>query len=268
MLKRRRSCWLFVVLSVYLFSTFLLYHRSNNNSAIRDNNNDELISHSSLSFISLHVDPDHVCEKSNNLSSTEVFCHWKYINETSVSGGGGAAILTCLIQSIHSTRLKDHRSTINICKTISLFQEAAIGFPSSVISLDKFNQPYQLPIYRHFNETFSICNCSKLQDRVNPYPIYEKSDLGIGDSSKTVPNYLSSSSSSSFQCDILHGSSLCPTDNIDLVENLPLWGFIDINWNEYIARSGRLLWPTCTMEETTKEGLHNQYRLFQRRQCN
>jgi hypothetical protein len=182
--------------------------------------------------------------------------------------GGGAAILTCLIQSIHSTRLKDHRSTINICKTISLFQEAAIGFPSSVISLDKFNQPYQLPIYRHFNETFSICNCSKLQDRVNPYPIYEKSDLGIGDSSKTVPNYLSSSSSSSFQCDILHGSSLCPTDNIDLVENLPLWGFIDINWNEYIARSGRLLWPTCTMEETTKEGLHNQYRLFQRRQCN
>lgn len=58
-----------------------------------------------------------------------------------------AAVLTYLIQSLHLTRLEDHRSTINICETgfgsghsPYLFQEA--GNISQVIPFDKFDRPY------------------------------------------------------------------------------------------------------------------------------
>ena len=88
-----------------------------------------------------------------------------------------------------------------------------------VISFDKFDRPYQIPIANMLSEQ------------------YPGRFLRIeGDSCKTVPKYLSShftNSSSNvnnitnhghgdkIQCDFLHGSSLCPTDNIDLVTYSP-----------------------------------------------
>ena len=78
-----------------------------------------------------------------------------------------AAVLTYLIHSLQLTHLEDHRSTINICETgfgcghsPSSFQEA--GNILQVIPFDNFDRPFQLPIYRHFNETSSVSNCSKL----------------------------------------------------------------------------------------------------------
>lgn len=161
-----------------------------------------------------------------------VFRHWKFIDDTTkqefpdagVSGGiflypRQASILTHLISRMHAWGRK---KTITICETgygsghsMALFQEASTSV--RVVSFDKFDRPYQLPIWHRLNETISATNSRssrKLQDKNN---YSQKSfDFVKGDSCKTVPNHLSS-----LQCDVLHGSSLCPTDNIDLVENSP-----------------------------------------------
>ena len=47
---------------------------------------------------------------------------------------------------------------------------------------------------------------------------YKRFSYVKGDSCETVPKYLSTRN---HNCDVLHGSSLCPTDNIDLVYGSP-----------------------------------------------
>ena len=241
---RRLHCVFFTALFIlYLFHTSLLY-RYYNRIAIGIGDVKQVgagvVRHSSSSSFSLDNKPNNgICDKSSNASTSggiigeSVFRHWNYIDTTiekdfplaKVSGGiflypRQASILTHLIKRIH-TGLKDRRKMITICETgygsghsMVLFQEASISVgPVRVVSFDKFDRPYQLPIWHHFNETISASS-SHLQER--GYSNKKTFDSVMGDSCKTVPKYLPS-----FQCDILHGSSLCPTDNIDLVENSP-----------------------------------------------
>lgn len=165
-----------------------------------------------------------------------VFRHWKYIDDITnrqfpnarVSGGiflypRQATILTRLIQRVHAG-FRDHKKTITICETgygsghsMALFQEASASIgPVRVISFDKFDRPYQMPIWNHLNNTISASGrTSELQKRGN-HNTKKSFDFVKGDSCKTVPSHLPH-----LHCDILHGSSLCPTDNVDLVENSP-----------------------------------------------
>jgi len=198
-----------------------------------------------------------------------VFHQWKYIDETierefpnsKVSGGiflypRQASILTHLIKCIHAG-LGDRRKMITVCETgygaghsMALFQEAStfIG-PVRVISFDKFDRPYQLRIWHHFNKTISASPIRQPQndDDHNRKKLF---DFVEGDSCKTVPNHLPS-----FQCDILHGSSLCPTDNIDLVEN---------------SRCGVLLTSTAMNSLNDRQvyfGPNAQWRRLRERNC-
>ena len=61
------------------------------------------------------------------------------------------------------------------------------------LSFDKFERPYQLASFYALRGYFG-----------------KRLTRSIGDSCKTVKNY-------GKQCDFLHGSSLCKTDNIDLI---------------------------------------------------
>ena len=83
-----------------------------------------------------------------------------------------------------------------------------------VITFDKFNRPYQIPIADMLSKK---------------YP--NRFLKVVGDSCQTVPKYLMSNWTNApledlqkveqVQCDFLHGSSLCPNDNIDLVTYSP-----------------------------------------------
>ena len=69
-----------------------------------------------------------------------------------------------------------------------------------VITFDKFDRPYQRPVLEMLNMEFP--------NRIQHIQ---------GNSCKTVPSLLQANGFSG--CDLLHGSSLCKTDNIDLVQN-------------------------------------------------
>jgi hypothetical protein len=167
----------------------------------------------------------------HDLVGEDVFRSWKFIDETlaehynqdRVSGGiflypRQASLLTALIGKISDAL--DHRE-VTICETgfgsghsLALFLNAvAHKNKLVVVSFDKFDRPYQLPLWHHFNETYS-------QEDQDHRLVYV-----AGDSCKTVPDHLFRETNhvpeGKFQCDILHGSSLCGTDNIDLVEHSP-----------------------------------------------
>jgi hypothetical protein len=126
-----------------------------------------------------------------------------------------------------------------------------------IVSFDKFDRPYQLPLWRRFNSTMS---------GGSTYGNGITLDIVVGDSCRTVPTYLSDAATSktkelnklgteTFRCDILHGSSLCPTDNIDLVEHSPC---------------GVLLTSTAMDELSDRQvyfGPNAQWRKLRDRQC-
>jgi len=77
----------------------------------------------------------------------------------------------------------------------------------SLHSFDKFDRPYQIEVISRLESTYP--------GRIKHY---------AGDSCKTVPSNLSPiihARSGPVPCDVLHASSLCKTDSIDLVENSP-----------------------------------------------
>jgi hypothetical protein len=242
--SRRNRYYFLVALSFSLFYATFFYRNIGIGIGI-DIGIDgiEQVGSSDLFFSPLYNDGNKdFCDSSITASSKNggiirksVFHQWKYIDATierefpnkRVSGGiflypRQAGILTHLIRRIHAG-LGDHRKTITICETgfgsghsMALFQEASASIgPVRVISFDKFDRPYQLPIWHHFNNTINATTKRQLRDGDN-YNKKKSLDFVKGDSCKTVPNHLPSS-----HCDVLHGSSLCPTDNIDLVENSP-----------------------------------------------
>ena len=155
-----------------------------------------------------------ICD--NTSLASAVYEDWKFIDDTlkqdfsteRVSGGiflypRQAALITALVRQISNLL----RRTTVVCETgfgsghsLSMFMNAAPNV--SVVSFDKFDRPYQLQLWKYLREKNS-------KNHLTSYV--------VGDSCQTVPTYLREVT----QCDVLHGSSLCKTDNIDLVENSP-----------------------------------------------
>mmetsp|Transcript_5448 Transcript_5448/g.13688 ORF Transcript_5448/g.13688 Transcript_5448/m.13688 type:complete len:406 (+) Transcript_5448:144-1361(+) len=168
----------------------------------------------------------------NGIVGESVYQQWKYIDETiqrdfpkeRVSGGiflypRQSAILTHLVRKVHEGIVNGDGGgdrALTICETgygsghsMVLFQEASVSLgPVRVVSFDKFDRPYQLPIWHHLNNGTATTTTRDQQQRQHRF--------FAGNSCVTVPRELRSVS-----CDFLHGSSLCPTDNIDLVEHSP-----------------------------------------------
>jgi hypothetical protein len=118
-----------------------------------------------------------------------------------------ASLLTTLIGEI-TTQIGNRQVTL--CETgfgsghsLALFGYAAAKRPMRILSFDKFDRPYQLELWKTLNTT-----------------IFQNLSLSYvaGNSCKSVPTTLSEDD---VKCDILHGSSLCESDNIDLVEHSP-----------------------------------------------
>ena len=94
---------------------------------------------------------------------------------------------------------------IRICETgFGAGHSAALFLSTSkvveVVSFDKFDRPYQLDIVNSLKKRFP----GRLRHV-------------IGDSCKTVPAFMKDKNEA--PCDFLHGSSLCRSDNIDLVQH-------------------------------------------------
>jgi hypothetical protein len=161
---------------------------------------------------------------------------WKFIDRTlskmyskaRVSGGiflypRQAALLTAIVDKM--AVLLDR--PLRVCETgfgaghsLALFLQASTStstpYPVEVYSFDKFDRPYQLALWKEFNKTHPK----------------NKMEYFAGDSCATVTRHLSpnrtkatntnaNTNTNTIPCDVLHGSSLCGTDNIDLVENSP-----------------------------------------------
>lgn len=142
---------------------------------------------------------------------------WQIINNITslhpgadVSGGiylypRQAMLLVYLVQREVAARAKIRKRQ----KTLQPFRVCETGFGSGhsaalflssgpnieVVSFDKFDRPYQNAA---FSALRSLYGYGKRLTRV------------VGDSCKTVKQYKK-------KCDFLHGSSLCKTDNIDLI---------------------------------------------------
>eukprot|EP00537_Pseudo-nitzschia_pungens_P019435 CAMPEP_0172408358 /NCGR_PEP_ID=MMETSP1061-20121228/75812_1 /TAXON_ID=37318 /ORGANISM="Pseudo-nitzschia pungens, Strain cf. pungens" /LENGTH=378 /DNA_ID=CAMNT_0013144483 /DNA_START=437 /DNA_END=1573 /DNA_ORIENTATION=- len=180
----------------------------------------------------------------------QVLRHWEDIDavlerdylKAEVSGGiflyrNQASVLTEMVRKIlhvhanaRNTNTNTAGVTTTICETgfgsghsMALFREAAASATTTaaspllrIVSFDKFDRPYQLPIWHRFNETTTNGNNENSENDSNHHQNSVSLDLVVGDSCKTVPDRLRS-----LGCNVLHGSSLCPTDNIDLVEHSP-----------------------------------------------
>ncbi len=222
LLRTRLIC---VIIAIVVFNLLLIYKFYN------------LPSHGTSSMISISSsDDNNWCEErpKHDESSASIKRYWEEIDtivssrrykNLKVSGGlflypRQTDILVRLIRDllISKTAAKKPKSssptsTIQVCETgfgsghsAALF--LAVAPNVKVLSFDKFDRKYQLPIVEKFKARFG----SRFQHV-------------RGNSCKTVPTFFRSQvqnndNTNDFQgCDILHGSSLCPTDNIDLVQH-------------------------------------------------
>lgn len=171
--------------------------------------------------VEAHACPD--ASWSNSPVKDSIQQLWKMIDtqvslhpSARVSGGiflypRQTSLLISLVELLAEvTQAKEGRS-LTLCETgfgaghsAAMFLEASPSI--SVYSFDKFDRPYQEEIASKL-ETF--------------YPGRMKHVKG--DSCLTVPDNLApgGDTGSGVRCDVLHGSSLCKTDNIDLVERSP-----------------------------------------------
>lgn len=179
------------------------------------------------------------CPEVNNATTASLLQTWKAIDEevakhpkTRVSGGiflypRQTALIKALVEFIAQGIHAPDRP-LTVCETgfgaghsSALFLDTAQGFhPNGRSSItlhafDKFDRPYQLPALTIVQQHYPGHNAFHY----------------TGDSCRTVPRALNPVDTtttegegalySGARCDILHASSLCPTDNIDLVENSP-----------------------------------------------
>ncbi|KAG7357274.1 hypothetical protein IV203_001962 [Nitzschia inconspicua] len=235
---QERRCVLIAVL-LYTFVSFLLWY---NFSTLKDTSELRLVTSiddgSPTTTANFLVRQEDVCDTSIKDFHYKLQSKWgnldrmvrRNYSQARVSGGiflypRQTAILshlTCRIQqeilSFSSSIPFSRKMEMTICETgfgsghsMALFQAAILTCPlrndittprlnTTIVSFDKFDRPYQLPMWNHLNQT------------IHKEGMQHK--FVAGDSCKTVPQRLSLGE---FHCDILHGSSLCPTDNIDLV---------------------------------------------------
>lgn len=113
-----------------------------------------------------------------------------------------------LLQQMIQALLKDHPyPNFNVCETGFGAGHSSSFFLSQnenikIVTFDKFDRNYQLPILNILRDSF--------QERIIHV---------MGNSCLTLSSFFQENTS--HRCDLLHGSSLCPKDNIDLAYNAP-----------------------------------------------
>lgn len=195
--------------------------------------------------MSMGYNKDHDYKACDRPLSRTVKESWNMIDKTlhdrypshRVSGGiflypRQASLLTTLLQEISSHK---NGRPVTVCETgfgaghsMVLFADAAVTAnvkelqaskkqqsehgPIQILSFDKYDRPYQLDLWHMLNATMTTMM------NLPPHSFrYIR-----GNSCRTVPTTLSEElGDKNHTCDVLHGSSLCPTDNVDLVEHSP-----------------------------------------------
>lgn len=122
--------------------------------------------------------------------------------------------------------------------------EDDVAVTVELMSFDKFDRAYQAPAWNALTAAHNDdSRVSLLKFR--------------GDSCRTVPQFFSLRSSRRKRCDVLHGSSLCPTDNVDLVA--------------HAANAGALLTSTAMSSSSASNpvyfGPNGQWRDLRERGC-
>lgn len=170
-----------------------------------------------------------VCPNDGSIGSTlpsHLAKHWRAINDivesfpgSKVSGGIflyplQASLLSSIVEVLGTSLYAREKRNLTVCETgFGASHSAALFLASSQFShvhtFDKFDRPYQLPLLKQLQ--------SKFAGRLTHHK---------GDSCKTVPRVLTATGAASrndntVKCDFLHGSSLCRSDNCDLIENSP-----------------------------------------------
>mmetsp|Transcript_53988 Transcript_53988/g.65174 ORF Transcript_53988/g.65174 Transcript_53988/m.65174 type:complete len:430 (-) Transcript_53988:134-1423(-) len=118
-----------------------------------------------------------------------------------------SSILVALVQSLHDHNSAKNDTIVRVCETgFGAGHSAALFLSSSpavrIITFDKFDRAYQQPSFEYLSRSFP--------GRVRRV---------IGDSCRTVPRYFRDDDGGGAErCDLIHGSSLCHTDNLDLVK--------------------------------------------------
>mmetsp|Transcript_25353 Transcript_25353/g.25690 ORF Transcript_25353/g.25690 Transcript_25353/m.25690 type:complete len:433 (-) Transcript_25353:220-1518(-) len=239
-------------ISVTVFSTWQVFTSSSNPAVVfRDEsgiesvelethktninrNNDVVVSPENLPVRTRNLDStnmDDWCDASSQLE-TRTKSLWQALdsttakyhsNNTKVSGGlflypRQTNLIAKVMKDLISLHHEHYQSRpFQVCETGFGSGHSTAFFLSQsedvqIVTFDKFDRPYQIPIVELLKQEFP--------DRIQHV---------AGNSCKTVPRHFEKSnqqyhrqelSSPSFQrCDLLHGSSLCKSDNIDLVQH-------------------------------------------------
>ncbi|CAB9510836.1 Protein of unknown function (DUF229) [Seminavis robusta] len=184
-------------------------------------------------FISRKIEEDSFCHANNITDTTQRVSSslqqkWSEIDKqvskypkSRVSGGiflypRQTALITSLVGLLADFKMKSAGKRLVLCETGFGAGHGSATFlaASPHVDLhifDKFDRPYQLPVvellkkrYPHQTIThYRGDSCKSVPE--NLVPVIRPGDLGETD----------------VNCDVLHGSSLCRRDNIDLVEKSP-----------------------------------------------
>jgi hypothetical protein len=121
-------------------------------------------------------------------------------------------ILTSILRKLVSERIKGDTQKLRVCETGFGAGHSAALFLSAfeheveVITFDKFNRKYQIPALE------------KLRNRLPNIRHV------VGDSCKSVPAFFANETER--PCDLVHGSSFCRSDMIDLVRHMRPGGIV------------------------------------------
>lgn len=160
---------------------------------------------------------------------------WKRIDrivedhpKTPVSGGiflyhRQQVLLTMLVRQLAMSMMEAYDRPLRVCETgFGAGHSAALFLEASqhvvVLSFDRFERPYQKRAREALVDVYGQRFHWIEGDSCETVPVFLSS---AWDSKEEKPPLLEDRGNWRWQCDILHGSSLCRKDNIDLVENSP-----------------------------------------------
>ena len=140
-------------------------------------------------------------------------------NRTSAKVSGGiflyprqSSIFLSILRQLES-KLHNEADTIRVCETgFGAGHSAALFLQSSdrveVVTFDRFDRPYQGRALQALGTQFG----------------WSRLTYVVGDTCKTVPEYFSNPNEK--RCDLIHGSSFCPSDMKNLINNLQPNGIV------------------------------------------
>lgn len=231
-IRRTFSIVLFLVIGVSTFLTVSVYKTVSIVSSTHHLENQKRLMHNDMV---IHDDTiDRITNQKETMQwwceatipysqsrSNDVAQIWQRIDNTTatfpkakVSGGlflypRQANLISRLIHNLIDSKILSSSSSsrpFQICETGFGAGHSTAFFLSQsetiqLTTFDKFDRPYQTPILAFFEKEI----------------FHERIMAVEGNSCKTVPEFFQNSKDSPVRCNLLHGSSLCPTDNIDLV---------------------------------------------------